>query len=252
MQTEYHKWFSPILGHDMELKVYGYYGKPALVFPSQQGRFYDFEDRGMIGAISGFIEAGQIKVFAVDSLDGESWANWGAHPADRARRHQDYDRYIVEEVIPFMRRHSGDTTQKFIATGVSMGAYHALNFFFRHPDIFDTVIAISGLYRLNMFVGDYMDDNIYFNTPLAYLPNLDDPWYLDQYRQSRIIVVVGQGAWEDDMLADTLALKHILEQKGIPHWIDIWGHDVNHDWPWWHKMLPHFLGKLELPVYSPP
>jgi esterase/lipase superfamily enzyme len=133
-----------------------------------------------------------------------------------------------------------------------MGAYHAANFFFRHPDIFDTVIALSGLYRLNHFIGDYMDDNVYFNTPLAYLPNMDDPWYLDQYRQSHIVVCVGQGAWEEDMLADTRLLKHILEQKGIPHWIDFWGHDVNHDWPWWHKMLPYFLGKLELPAYSPP
>ena len=252
MQIEYHKWFSPILGHDMDWKVYGYYGKPVLVFPSQQGRFHDFEDWGMIHTLTGFIESGQIKMFAVDSLDSQTWANDGAPPADRARRHQDYDRYIVEEVVPFMRQHSGNTTQKFMTTGVSMGAYHAVNFFFRHPDIFDIVIALSGLYQLNHFIGDYMDENVYLNTPLAYLPNLNDPWYLDQYRQSHIIVSVGQGAWEDEMLADTLALQHILEQKDIPHWIDIWGHDVNHDWPWWHKMLPYFLNKLQLPAYSPP
>jgi esterase/lipase superfamily enzyme len=132
-----------------------------------------------------------------------------------------------------------------------MGAYHAANFFFRHPDVFDTVIALSGSFRLNHFIGDYMDENVYFNTPLAYLPKLDDPWYLDQYRESDILVGVGQGAWEDEMLADAQALKHILEQKGIPYRIDIWGSDVNHDWPWWHKMLPYFLDSLNLPVYSP-
>jgi esterase/lipase superfamily enzyme len=252
MQTEYHKWFSPIIGHDMELKVYGYYGKPVLVFPPQGGRFFDFEGFGMIGVLSPFIESGQIKLFTVDSLDGESWANWDAHPADRARRHQDYDRYIVEEVVPFMRKHSGDTDQKFLTTGVSMGAYHAANFFFRHPDIFDTVIALSGLYGLNHFIGDYMDDNVYFNAPLVYLPNLEDPWYLDLYRQSTIIVCVGQGAWEDEMVRDTLALKQVLEQKDIPHLVELWGYDVNHDWPWWYKMLPYFLNKLELPAYSPP
>lgn len=249
MQIEYQKWFSPSLGHDMELKVYGYYGKPVLVFPAQAGRFFDFENFGMIGAITPFIEAGQIKVFTVDSIDGQSWANGSAHPADRARRHQDYDRYIVEEVAPFIRKHSGDTTEKFLTTGVSMGAYHAANFFFRHPDVFDAVIAISGLFRLNHFIGDYMDDNVFFNTPLAYLPGMNDPWYLDQYRHSRIIVCTGQGAWEDEMLADTHALKGILESKGIPHWIDIWGGDVNHDWPWWLKMLPYFLEKLDLPKY---
>ena len=252
MQIEYHKWFSPSLGHDMELKVYGYYGKPALVFPSQQGRFHDFEDWGMINTLSRFIESGQVKLFTVDSIDGQSWANFSAHPADRARRHQDYDRYIMGEVVPFMRQHSGNTDQKFMTTGVSMGAYHAANFLFRHPDLFDMVIALSGLFRLTHFIGDYMDDIVYFNTPLAYLPSMNDPWYLDQYRQSHIIVGVGQGAWEDEMLEDARTLKHILEQKDIPHWIDIWGHDVNHDWPWWHKMLPYFLETLELPAYSPP
>lgn len=252
MKTEYHKWLSPVLGHDMVLKVYGYYGKPVLVFPAQGGSFHEFQDFGMIGVLAPFIEAGQIKIFTVNSLDGQTWADWDAHPADRARRHQDYDRYIVEEVVPFMRQHSGDTGQKFLTTGVSMGAYHAANFFFRHPDIFDTVIALSGLYGLTHFIGDYMDDNVYFNAPLAYLPNIIDPWYLDQYRQSHIIVCVGQGAWEDEMLRDTLALKQILEQKEIPHWIDIWGYDVNHDWPWWRKMLPYFLDRLKLPAYSPP
>ena len=250
MQIEHHKWFSPSLGHDMELKVHGFYGKPVLVFPAQESSFHEFEDMGMLGAVASFVEAGQIKIFTVNSLDGQSWTNGWAHPGDRARRHQDYDRYIVEEVAPFMRRHCGNTQEKFMTTGVSMGAYHAVNFFFRHPDIFDTVIALSGLYRLNHFIGDYMDDNVYFNTPLAYLPDMNDPRYLDQYRQSHILIGVGQGAWEDEMLADTLALKRILEQKDIPHWIDIWGNDVNHDWPWWLKMLPYFLDRLELPAYA--
>jgi esterase/lipase superfamily enzyme len=234
----------------MELKVYGYYGKPVVVFPAQAGRFFDFENFGMVHAISSFIEAGQIKLFTVDSVDGQSWANGSAHPADRARRHEDYDRYIIEEVAPFIRKHSGDTTEKFLTTGVSMGAYHAANFFFRHPDVFDIVIAISGLFRLNHFIGDYMDENVYFNSPLAYLPSMNDPWYIDQYRQSRIIVCTGQGAWEEEMLADTHELKRILEEKNIPHWIDIWGGDVNHDWPWWLKMLPYFLEKLDLPKYE--
>src|SRR5574342_557103 len=102
----------------------------------------------MIEAISGFIEGGKIKVFTVDSLDNQTWANWNAHPADRARRHEEYDLYITQEVAPFVRQHCGDSDQPFVATGVSMGAYHAGNFFFRHPDIFDTVIALSGLFQL--------------------------------------------------------------------------------------------------------
>lgn len=246
MHSEYHKWWSPSLGHEMEIKVYGHFGKPVIVFPAQGGRFYEYEDFKMVESIAWFIEMGKIKLFTVDSIDSQSWANWNAHPADRARRHEDYDRYIIHEVVPFVRNHCQDSPEKFISTGVSMGAYHSANFFFRHPDVFDTVISIAGLYQLNTFVGDYVDDNVYFNSPLLFLPNLNDPWYIDQYRQSKIIVCCGQGAWEEAMLADTMALKHILEQKGIPAWIDIWGLDVNHDWPWWRKMMPYFLGHLEL------
>lgn len=241
MNIEYHQWWSPNLSQNMELKVYGYYGKPILVFPAQGGRFYEYEDFKMIDAISGFIEGGKVKVFTVDSIDSQSWGNWNAHPADRARRHEDYDRYIIHEVASFVKQHCGGSDEKTISTGCSMGAYHAANFFFRHPDVFDTMISLSGLFHLQMFTGDFVDDNVYFNSPLLYLPGLTDAWYLDQYRQSNIIVGVGQGAWEDAMLADAYALKRILDEKGIPNWIDIWGYDVNHDWPWWRKMMPYFL-----------
>jgi len=246
MNIEYHKWWSPNLCQDMELKVYGYYGKPLLIFPAQGGRFFEYEDFKMIDAISEFIEAGKVKVFTVDSLDNQTWANWEAHPADRARRHEDYDRYIVQEVTAFIRQHCNGFEDRMITSGCSMGAYHAANFFFRHPDVFDTTIAISGLFQLRMFLGDYVDDLVYFNCPLFYLPNLNDPWYLERYRRSTIIVGVGQGAWEDAMLADAYELRRILESRQIPAWIDIWGHDVNHDWPWWRKMMPYYLSKLVL------
>lgn len=244
MQIQYHQWWSPNLNQNMELKVYGYHGVPLLVFPAQSGRFFDFENFGMINAIYPFIESGRIKVFTVDSVDNQSWANWDAHPADRANRHESYDRYIIQEVVPFIHSQGENCEQKILATGASMGAYHTCNFFFRHPNIFEGMIALSGLYQLSMFIGDYMDQTVYFNTPLSYLPNLSDRWYLDQYRQSKIIVSVGQGAWEDDMLRDTRDLEQILLAKGIPAWIDYWGQDVNHDWPWWQKQLPYFLDSI--------
>ncbi len=245
MNVEYHKWWSPSLNQDMELKVYGSGGKPVVVFPTQGGRFYQYEDFGMVAACHPFIVDYKIQLFTLDSIDDQSWTNWSSHPADRARRHLDYDRYFMDEVAPFIRKKSA-FKGKFLTTGCSMGGYHSANFFFRHPDVFDTLISISGIFRLNMFIGDYLDDNVYFNSPLAYLPNLEDPWYLDQYRQSQIIICVGQGAWEDPMIADAHAVKRILEDKDIPHWVDFWGHDVNHDWPWWRKMMPYFLGHIDL------
>lgn len=244
MNIEYHKWWSDHLQQDMEFKVFGHAGKPVLVFPCQGGRFYEWEDFRMIEAIHWFIDEGKIQLFTMDSIDKQSWANWNAHPADRARRHEDYDRYIIHEVVPYIQRRAND--QKLMVTGCSMGGYHTGNFYFRHPDVFDTALAISGPFSLKIFVGDYTDDNVYFNSPLAFLPDLNDPWFLDRYRQNRFIVCCGQGAWEERMLADTFALKNILDGKGIPAWFDIWGYDVNHDWPWWYKMVPYHLGQLGL------
>ena len=242
MNIEYHKWWSDHLFQDMELKVYGSAGKAVLVFPAQAGRFYEFEDFGMVAAVSDLIERGLYTVYTVDSIDAQSWSNQAAHPSERARRHEQYDLYIQSEVVPFINhRHPG---QKILTTGCSMGGYHSANFFFRHPEAYDAMICLSGLFSLRHFVGDAMNENIYFNSPLDYLANMEDAWYLDQYRNSQIIICVGQGAWEDEMRSEASALKGILESKGVSCWVDFWGGDVNHDWPWWRKQLPYFLGKL--------
>jgi esterase/lipase superfamily enzyme len=52
---------------------------------------------------------------------------------------------------------------------------------------------------------------------------------------------VGQGAWEEEAVADTRHLDALLKEKSIPAWIDFWGTDVNHDWPWWYKQMNYFL-----------
>lgn len=243
MNIEYHRHWSEHLHQDIEFKVYGHAGKPVLVFPAMGGRFYEFEDFGMIEAAAWFIEQGLFQFYTVDSVDNQAWCNWGAHPYDRGWRHEDYDRYIIHEVVPFIRQHCGADTL-LLTTGCSMGGYHSANFFFRHPDVFDSVISLSGVFSLRLFVGDYVDERVYFNAPLLYLANLTDEWYLEKYRRSQIILCAGQGAWEEEMNAELAVLRGILEAKGIPAWIDLWGHDVNHDWPWWRKMLPYFLGKL--------
>ncbi len=243
VHIEHHTWWSNRLGQNMSVNVYGHAGKPVLVFPCQGGTHREYEDFGMVEAISGFIGAGRIKLFTVDSVDDQSWNNRRLHPAQRVARHKEYESYINEEVLPLIYYHH-QAEEKLMVTGCSMGGYHAANYFFRRPDLSDIMISISGLFQLDYFIGDYMDDQIYFHTPLAYLPGLNDPWYIDQYRRSRIIVGVGQGEWEEPMAVDAVKLQKILDEKGVPAWVDLWGHDVNHDWPWWRRMMPYFLGTL--------
>lgn len=228
----------------MELKVYGWYGKPMLVFPAQGSTFHEFEDTGMLASVSTWVDKGRIKIFTVGSFDERSWANPDIFPADRAKRHLDYDRYIIGEVVQFIRRHCGNTDQKFITCGVSMGGYHAANFFFKNPDVFDTMISMSGIFQLSSLIGDYSDETVYLNSPLHYLPDLEDPRYLELYRKSNIVISVGQGRWEEPAIEDAKNLASILNKKGINCWLDMWGYDVDHDWPWWRKMLPYYLESL--------
>lgn len=248
MKVEYYNEYSPNLGRHMELKVYGHAGKPILVFPSQCGRFYEYEGFGMIDVASGFIEEGKAQFFCVDGLDWETFVNSG-WPGDRLHRFEQYFNYVCEEVVPWAldinAMGSHFRAGGMMATGCSMGALHSANFFFRRPDLFDAVIAQSGLYSCRSFFGDdCAEDGIYFNSPMEYLPNLNDKELLHRYRHSQIILSVGQGAWENECLHDTHVMDDILRAKNIPAWVDYWGHDVPHDWPAWRVQLPYFLGHV--------
>jgi esterase/lipase superfamily enzyme len=242
VRREARLWFSERLGHDMELIVYGHAGQPLIAFPSQDGRAADWEGFGMIDACWELLEGGRLMLVAVDGIDWQSWTNASAPIEWRARRHNDYHRYVTDEVMPFVGDQSGRETAW--ATGCSMGAFHAANFFFRRPDLFDGVIAISGVYGTRRMLGDYSDDDVYFNSPLSYLPNLADPRHLERYRRSRIVFSVGQGAWENEAIDDTRAMQEILHEKRIPASFDYWGHDVEHHWYWWQQMLRHHLEPL--------
>ncbi len=245
MHVEYHNFYAYRLGRMMEFKLYGHAGKPMIVFPSSGGRFHEYEDFKMIEAISWFIDQGLIQVYALDSIDAETWLSHGRHAQDKALHHNAYDRYVIEEMVPYIRERNA-YWGNLAVTGCSMGAYHAANFFFKHPDVFDTVIAQSGIYDARFHVGEYVSEHdVYLNSPVDYLKNLEDGHYLDRYRQSHIIFSAGQGKWEEDTLRDMRHLQSILESKQVPAWFDYWGFDVDHDWPWWRQQMPYYLGALK-------
>lgn len=243
MQTEYTAWYSPSLGQNMEIKVYGHGGRDLLVFPTSGGRFFEYEDFGMIQALSPFLDEGRLRLFAVDSVDRQSWLNGQASTLEKVARHEAYERYVLEEVLPFIGS-SPIEGKRVSVTGCSLGAYHAANIFFRHPGRFEAVIGLSGLYGLGFSLGEDLGDGAYFHSPLHYLPGLEDPWFLERYRETRIVLCAGQGAWEEESIRETLEMKAILENKAVPAWVDLWGTDVSHDWNWWQRQMPYFLGSL--------
>ena len=241
MEIRYGKHYSGHLGREMEYKIYGHRGKPVLFIPCQGGRFFDFENFKMLDAWADWIESGQCRVFSVDCIDNEAWAAQGADNRWRIENHERWYNYIVNELVPTIHyiACNGDPIMTF---GCSMGAMHAANLYYRRPDLFDSCFAISGLYDNKLFFGDYCDDLVYNNCPCLYLQNMpQDHWYMDLYRSQKSLVVCGQGAWEEPLLESTRWLDTVCRSKGIPTRFEYWGYDVNHDWPWWFKMVKTYL-----------
>ncbi len=220
----------------MELLVFGHAGARVVVFPTSMGRFFQWEDFGMIEALSDQLEQGDIQLFCVDSVDGESWyARWRP-PSERAWRQTQYDNYILNEVLPFTKHHNSNPY--LMTTGTSFGAYHAVNFAFRHPELVDRVIGLSGSYDIKKFTNGYSDDNVYFNNPCDFIQNEHDPARLEALQHMDIILAVGR---DDPSCANNEYLSGILWSKGIWHALRIWDGWV-HDWPWWRQMIQMYIG----------
>ena len=240
MEMRYYKEYSSALQRDMECKVYGHAGRPVLFIPCQNGRFFDFENYRMTDTWAPWIESGQVTVFAIDTLDIETWSA-GGDAYHRVRRHEQWMRYIVDEMVPFIESVAG--RRDIIAFGCSLGATHAVNLYFRFPDQFTGLLALSGISSADFGFGGYMDEVVYRNSPVHYLHDmpLGHP-YIKKYNRNQGIICVGQGDWE--VPETTRMLDTVFRSKGINVWVDYWGHDVAHDWPWWYKQVEYFVPKL--------
>lgn len=238
-------WRSPRLGLTMPVVTYGTSGTPLLLFPTAAADFLENERFFLVKAIEPHIMAGKVRLFSIDSINSNAWMDKSVPVREQARRQSLYSAYIEEELVPYIKHVSGDRNARAITTGASFGAFHAANAFFRRPDLFGGVIAMSGFYDLSTsYLKGYSDDNVYFNNPLWYLSGLEGHALELLQGSSRIVIVTGQGAYEAPDASRRLA--EVLEAKGIPHWLDVWGFDVRHDWPWWRKMLPYHLDKMGL------
>ena len=219
--------------------MYGHYGFSLLLLPTAAADFLEYERFLLIDSIREHIDAGKVKVFSINSINAESWLNRNMHPRDKAIRHTQFNSYVYEEVVPFLKTKSGQDTP-IIICGASLGALHSANLFFKRPDLIDGVIAMSGNYDLSTYTDGYHDEDVYFNSPIQYLPNLNDDYFLPKLQGGRHIhILTGSGSYETPEASKRFS--DVLHAKGIPHELDIWGPDMPHDWPTWRAMLPHYL-----------
>ncbi len=236
MRREYVKWHSPSLHRDMELLAFGERGFPVVVFPTSGGRFYEYEDRGIVEAVRPKIERGELQLVCVDTVDRESWYNEWAQPQDRLHRQNAYDAYFARELAPFVRDRT--SWPQMGATGCSLGGYHAINFALRHPDLVTYAVSMSGAFDIpKRFLNGFYNEDAYFHCPLDYLPNLNDGDLLSRMRRNFHVLAAGNG---DPLFDQNVKLAQELGRKGIPHSLDVW-EGFGHDWPWWHQMAEKFL-----------
>lgn len=230
-----------------DLIAYGHYGRPVVAFPAEGGRAWDFENNGMVGAVADLIDAGRVKLYCVDSADAWTWSDQSVSTEERAQRHGQYEHWVLSQAAPWVSNDCGGASE-LIAVGASLGAYHAANFALKHANMFPLAICLSGNYDPTTWrAWGEQGDQTYFNNPMAYVPNLEGghlEWLRDQVS---LVLVVGEGAWETNptgALPSTHAFAAALSHKGIRHELDVWGHDVPHDWPSWQRQLRHHLPRF--------
>ena len=242
MQRDQWSWYSPALERTMSVARWGWWGKPVLFFPTGGGDFLDCERFLMVRALQPLIDAGQIKLYAVESVT-RTWIDTDVAPAVKSATQARYDRYLVEELCPFIKKDCGDTPLRFAATGASLGGYDALTALAKHPDLFDLMIGMSGTYVLDRRMNGHWDDDYYYNSPVHFLPNLSkESEQYQQLQQGLFVLARGSGPYEATNYIDRVA--SVLAGCKLPHRVEIWGHDADHDWPTWRTMLPLFLSRL--------
>jgi esterase/lipase superfamily enzyme len=242
MNRAYHKWFSPALQREMELLIFGHSGTAVLFFPTRMARFYDYENWRIVEALQQRINNGELQLFCVDSIDAESFYNKAVHPAVRAARHNQYEQYIINEVLPLMRKKNGGAYLE--VAGCSMGAFHAINLALKHPWLFNKAVCMSGRYDLTWQIQDFDDlfdgfrnGDIYFNTPMQYMANMHDHHILTAIRRIEIIIAIGE---TDPFLPNNQQFSKLLWDKGVPNQLYIW-ENYAHRPRYWRQMVQLYL-----------
>jgi esterase/lipase superfamily enzyme len=234
-------WYSERLEQRIGLARWGHHGTPVLVFPTAGGDAEEIERNGLVGACWPFVESGRIKLYSCDSVAGQAMVAKAGTPEYRMWLFNQYHHCVRHEVVPAIRTDLGGAELPILVAGASIGAFNALAVLCRFPDVFRAAIGMSGTYRIQRFLEHRTSQDLFFASPLDFLPGLEGE-QLDQLRSRFAIIASGQGAWEDvDSSWDAGA---VLGSKGVPNRVDAWSEEWPHEWPTWQRMLPQYLDEL--------
>jgi len=235
-------WFSERLERDLRVSRWGHWGTPVLLFPTAGGDADEVERMGIIAAVWPLIEAGRVKLYSVDSVAGRAWIE-GGHSTEYCCLLQNrFDECMYREVVPHIRRDCRSETVEIVTAGASLGAFNAVSSMCRHPDVFAAAIGMSGTYDYSRFCHDGFTMDLFYSSPLHYLPGLGDGEQLHLLRQRFALLTYVGGRWEDP--EETRRMAGVLGSKQVPNRVVGWGSEYDHDWPAWRAMLPIYLDEM--------
>jgi esterase/lipase superfamily enzyme len=239
MRKESHKVYSTNLKEEVEITLHGHFGFTILLFPTYTDSPNENETEGLIDSVSHFIKKGKCKVFTVNGGMIRSWFNENLSPLERSKELFNYNNFLIDELVPIIFGTTGGPSP-IITAGANLGAFTAANTYFRRPDLFYGTIALSGTFNMQHYSKEYFDENCYYNSPIHYLPNLNESYWLS-YLQSKHHVYLMSGSGDNEFPQNSVILSDVLNNKGIPHHLDIWGPEYGHNFDTWKLMLNHIL-----------
>ncbi|ROL62230.1 esterase [Bacteroidetes/Chlorobi group bacterium ChocPot_Mid] len=226
---------SEILQKELNLAVYGHYGFALLMFPATSDDYLENEKLGFIETLKPFINKGKLTVFSIETVNNESWLNPNIPDEQKSNRQYEFNEFLVKELLQQIFHTCGGPIP-IINCGAALGGYHAANCYFRRPDIFYGVISMSSFYNIQYLSGNFFNDNCYFNSPVHYLPNLSDEYWLS-FLRSKHHVYLMTGTGENENPSHLSHISDILNYKSIPHNADFWGKEWGHNKETWNSML---------------
>ena len=235
------RWYSGRVEREVTVTRWGHYGRPVIVFPTAGGDAEEIERMGLVGACLELIDAGRVKLYSCDSVAGAVMLRGEGSAAYRAAVLNAFHGFVREEMIPAVRLDCKSPHIPIVTAGASIGAFNALAMLCRHPDAVTHAIGMSGTYDIARLLDGDGGMDLYFSSPLAFVPGLDGP-VLDLLRSRFAILATGEGRWEN--AGESWRMADVLGAKGIPNRVDAWGPDFDHDWPSWRRMLPQYLDEL--------
>jgi esterase/lipase superfamily enzyme len=235
------RWYSERVERDVSLVRWGWYGTPVLVFPTAGGDAEEIERFHLVDACSHLVDAGRVKLYSVDSVNGRAMLAKEGDSGRRAWIQRQFFAFIRHEVVPAIRTDCQSDDIEMLTSGSSIGAFNALTCVCLFPDVFRGAICMSGTYDLQRFLDGPPSDDFAASSPLHFVPGLNGE-ALDRLRQRFVVLASGEGANED--IGESWHAAHVLGSSGVPNRVDPWGEQWPHDWPLWRAMLPQYLEEL--------